>query len=151
MREGPGPLGVWKKSRWAYEGSDQRNLMRCGLTWDLKDGYEFSWWIGKGILKSICKIKSVWGFPGRLWSGGSKTGEDWTMKWRWEEKQLPYSLFFRVWICLKGNGEWLKDINLGRNIIIFALKKSFVECFHKEKANELPISTRERIRWKKMR
>ena len=54
-------------------------------------------------------------------------------------------LFFRVWNCLKGAGDWPRDINLGRNITMVAFKKA------KEKANEFHIPTRERIRGEKLR
>lgn len=51
-----------------------------------------------------------------------------------------YSLQFGI--VFKAVG---KDINLGRNIIISALKKkASVEGLHKEKANEFLISMRER-------
>lgn len=63
------------------------------------------------------------------------------MKQRW----VSYLLFFRVWNCLKGAGDWPRDINLGRNITMVAFKKA------KEKANEFHIPTRERIRGEKLR
>ena len=72
------------------------------------------------------------------------------MKQRWAEKQVSSFLFFKVWDCLKGAGEWPKDVNLGRNITMFAFKKALWSS-PKEKANEFPIPTGERLRGEKLR
>ena len=105
-------------------------------TWSMS---EFSWWIGKGVLENTCKLKSVSedsqvGYDGE----GSKIREAWTMKQRWAEKQVSSLLFFKVWNCLKGAGKWPKDVNLGRNITMFAFKKALWSVFLRRKLMSSP-------------